>query len=480
MNLSTNRFLPGLAAISAVFALPARAETRLPVISRMQVLYSAVSHYMNLQDRINYYNTFGNPQGSNNYAVAYLVFEPIVTLYNPYNTPLVLPQSRVRISNPPVGFKLRKNSDYLRSEWTATSGPYLGLGRFQISGESSANVQKHITLSLGGGDTTAYAGPITLAPGESRQFSVRVEQNWTWSMETVGTFNSRSFFDWNAPSNFTNKDGRTGNLFGAEAIQGIDFRAGFQTDHLALSNARPVATCYPWESNTNRSWIAIKLTDSFGIDAKGVDTVANPDLPDFQLSLLGGAVTDVTADTLRSYSFSIGDLMQPETANADAPVVTRSWKVSDILQTAADPTPGGKTPFASFVLAAKSSALQQRKFQAETLPPANELYEARLDRVISGFTDPVIHEGPTEHPESGVIVTGSERVGDLLMLDVAAPPLLAYASWKIKGTTDLAAGFPDDLTATTVFREGPVDTGVYKLSVPVPPGGERYFVRIEY
>ncbi|RYD33392.1 MAG: hypothetical protein EOP85_20825 [Verrucomicrobiaceae bacterium] len=126
---------------------------------------------------------------------------------------------------------------------------------------------------------------------------------------------------------------------------------------------------------------------------------------------------------------------------------------------------------------AKSTALQQRKFQAADQPPATDLYEARLVE-IRDFTQPFGEGGPSDHPTGGVVVTGVERVGNYLMLDLASAPLREYP-WKVMGGSDPGA-LMDDLSQQSGAIEGPEGTGVYKLMVPVPAGSEKYFVQIGY
>ena len=50
--------------------------------------------------------------------------------------------------------------------------------------------------------------------------------------------------------------------------------------------------------------------------------------------------------------------------------------------------------------------------------------------------------------------------------------------WKIMGGNDPGAEFTDELTGGSLIREGPEGTGIYKLSIPVPVGSGRYFIRI--
>lgn len=487
MKILQNKTAPVIAALaSAVVSAHAQMDTRLPVIARVEVMYSVVSHQIHQFDRAAFYDQQGQPKGNTNYAVPHLVYEPIVTLYNPYNTTLTLPKCRVRIANPPVGFKFKKNNDYLREEWN-NGGPFLGLGRFQTGNESNPDVQKTITLLLRTSNNPSAApnGSIVLQPGQVLPFATWVEPNWTWALEAGY---SRPFIDSIAANGRTNKDARTNNLFGVEARQGNDlgsgffghdYSAGFQTDALSVSAGRPEATRYSFESGTfgSTSWVAMKLTDTFHVEAKGVDTVKDPLVPDYQLSLMGGTVQNPAADTLKSYSFTIDDLDQPETATPEAPSIARTVRMMNILQTPSDATSGGKTPIASFLMIARSTALQQKKFHAEIQPPANELYETKLEQRIDFTYDGWPYNGPSDYPRDGVVVTGSERVGDFLMLDVAAEPFRNSTRWKIKGGEDPAA-MTTDLTTGTVIREGPSGTGIYKLTVPVPAGVEKYFVQL--
>jgi hypothetical protein len=483
MRTPVSRRPSGMLALGAAMACAiwtaAGQEERLPIIARMQVLYSVVGHHCHITDRVSFYNNSGNPRGNVNFVVPHLVSEPSVTLYNPYNTELQLTQSRVRLENPPVGFKFKKNSDYLRTEW-ASGDTFYGLGRFQVAGQFNSNVQKTLTLSLGGGNKTNYLGVITLQPGESKTFSIRVESNWTWGLETGTGYTPRSFYDWDSSRNFTNKDGRTQNDFGTEAIAPyLDYRAGFQADHLSVSPGRPVATRYGWEGVYGTyGWVAIKTTDTFTTEAKGLRTAGgNLAIPDFKLSLLRGLTVDPAADTAKSYSFDVADLIQAGVDEVGVPTITRTHFAGDLIQTPNDSTPGGKTTIAVFTVVAKSTAIQQGAFLGESQAPTNQLYEARVDS-IDGFIDPTLDVGPSDGPTSGISMIGTERVGDFFMLDVAAPPS-SGSSFQIKGTSDLGLGFPDDITTSCVITEGPSKSGVFKVTVPLAGLGDHYFVRIE-
>jgi hypothetical protein len=494
MRTPVSRRPSGMLALLAVIACAVSTaggqEERQPIIARMQVLYSMVSHKMHLSDRISFYNINStNPKGANYYIVPHLVYEPFVTLYNPYNTVLTLPRARVRLANPPVGFKFKKDGVYLRPEWES-GDTFFGLGRFQAANEANANAQKTFTLSLGGGNRDDYAGPIVLQPGQSRSFCVRLESNWNWGLETAGGLNPRSFFDWDNTRDFTNRDARTNNPFGVEAIgvEYLDFRAGFQTDWLSLSSGRPAATIYSFETASygGSGWVAIKglsgapFNGTIRMEAKGLRSFASSSVPDFQLSLLRGEVVDPVADTAREYSFSVDDLVRPGNGGAGNTVpggrdIDRTYSAFDLLQQANDNSVAGKSPFAVFTIVAKSKALQRKLFQSGTQVPETQLYETRLDEATDFYG--TLDGGPSDGYSDRPVVTGVERVGDFLMLDVVS--VWDNFTARIKGTTDPALGFPDDLTASCEVTDGPAWTGIFKVKVPVAGRGDRYFVRIE-
>ncbi|RYD36658.1 MAG: hypothetical protein EOP87_05030, partial [Verrucomicrobiaceae bacterium] len=117
--------------------------TRYPVISKVELLFSLVTHYSHIGERVDFYNNYGSPKGNTNYAVPHLVYEPIVTLYNPYNEPLTMSRSQIKIWDPPVGFAFKKNSDFLRSDFA--SGNFHGLARLQIGYDSDPAARKTFT-----------------------------------------------------------------------------------------------------------------------------------------------------------------------------------------------------------------------------------------------------------------------------------------------------------------------------------------------
>lgn len=460
------------------------SQTKRPVISNVQILFSIVSHHSHIADRVNFYNNAGVPKGNTNYAVPHLVYEPSVTLYNPHNEPLTMTRSRVKIWDPPVGFAFKKNDVHLRSDFAA--GTFHGLARFMIQNEFDPSARKSFTLSLSSPQADGSpGGTIVLQPGESKTFSTWVEKDWTWGLETAGGYTSRSFFDWNTSNDFTNRDGRTANAFGVEAISNTvpfsvfhDPRAGFQTDDLSQSqNLRPLASLYDFEASYWRgsSWVAIKMADVVRVQARSMRAIPASSLPDFQVDLLRGEVQNPTSDRVKAFPMSLAGIIQDD----QNPVVSRAYLAGDILQTPADKTVGGKAPFAMFSMVAKSSALRANRFYTTPSVPTSDLYELQFSEV-AGFNSvkpAVPSDAPTVAPPE---IHGISRSGNTLYIDFSgqASPY-GTKNWLVRGTSSLADGFQDDLDSATTVIKSMSGSGIYKAIIDLTGRGERYFVRIE-
>ncbi|MDB6080066.1 MAG: hypothetical protein JWO82_3813 [Akkermansiaceae bacterium] len=365
ISLTTADFVPKTGTLAGLDRNPVK-ERLLPVILRFQIMFSAVSHDLYLGDRIDFYNKNGG--GAANYAAPNLVYDPVMTLYNPYYVAITLTKARVRVWDPPVVFGFQKNGVWLRDEFGQNSGDgsgFQGLARFQIANEKNLSARRYFTFILGGGNSESYTGSITLQPGEVRAFSPRIEKSWSWGNEIAGGTSPRVFFDWDNGRDFGNKDGRTGNTMGVESVASWDVRAGLQTDHLSYNQARPAGTLYSFEtpgSVGTGGWLAIKKTDRFACKARPGQTVKPasgvPSDHDFRVDLLAGSNPDTTRDIVRSYRFHFKDPVKEISEKPATPVITRDFLVKDIIQLASEPAggPGKKLPFALLTMTAKTTA----------------------------------------------------------------------------------------------------------------------------
>ncbi|MCW1914417.1 hypothetical protein OJ996_12585 [Luteolibacter sp. GHJ8] len=440
LTLSSTDLRP---SASALTVSPA-TERLMPVIAKLQIMFSAVSHYNHITDRVNWYNTKGVPQGNQNYGAPHLAYDPVVTLYNPYDVAITLQKLRVRVWDPPVLFGMKKNGAWLRDDFA--NNRFHSLARFQIANQFNENARRYFTLLLtDAGRVTPYGGAITMMPGEVRVFSPYVEKNWTWGMETAGQYTPRSFFDWDAGLDFGNVDNRTKNLFGVESVPGWDPRAGLQTDHLTYSdNRRPAATLYSFENPDMKGngWMSIKLTDTFEVQAKPGRPLTTATVSDFTVDLLAGSVQDVTRDLLRTYRFRMTNPEAEMSVTPANPVISRNWRVGDILQRPGDTTPSGKSPFAILTMSAKTTAdplwdqstpwvhnhpvVEGVEQNSNRVGNALDSYDLRFEEVTDFTRSPGIEfDASTNKGYYGATATANRGVSNVPMFRV---PLLPAAS----------------------------------------------------
>ncbi len=369
-------------------------ERLLPVIAKFQLVFSVVTHYSYLKSRRDWLNASAVPKGYINYGIPNIVYDPVITLYNPYDVSLDLTKIRIRIWDPPIGFRFKKvdnekgTSVYFRPTDTDGNGVrFRGLANFRagnINGvpyETSEAVRKCFTLILTNGSNAASGSRLKLLPGEVMVYSPRVEDNWNWEMEagngSTDSFPTRSFFDY-GNQNFANVDGRSASgigQYGVETVPGWRSMAGLQTDHLS-NGARHSSTLYDYEKlsgNGVGGFVNIKLTDDVIVEAKPVVLKGNAS-KSFQVDVLAGLTkgsvdspendntnSGVSGDTLRSYSFNFANATDPSAEISVDPgnaMITRQFNVKDILQGPSEVPAkriGAKKPFAMLEMTARTT-----------------------------------------------------------------------------------------------------------------------------
>lgn len=344
-------------------------ERLLPVIAKFQLVFSLVCHTQHINSgndkRIDWWNQ-NAPGGNAAYAAVHLAYDPVFTLYNPYDVTLNMAKMRIRVWDPPVGFRFTKIDNQNKTKsFFRTGGEFLGLARFQADNQTRPEARKCFTLLLTDGTSEAAGGTLRLKPGEVKVFSPRVQKNWTWGWETSDQYNPKAFFDFGAGNQFANIDFRTKNKFGVETVPGWEPRAGLQTDHLATNNPRDDASKYQFEKGRNDGYVVLRLTDEVKVEAKPVVTSAAAS-KQFQVDVLAGAVEGsptpdnansvVKGDTLRSYSFTFAgaDPAAELSANPAVPI-SQQFIVKDMWQQPTDTKSEFKKPFAVLKMSARTT-----------------------------------------------------------------------------------------------------------------------------
>lgn len=376
-------------------------ERLLPVIAKLQLVFSVVAHHefavFGRREFFRDYGDYGDPKKFENYGVIHLVYDPVITLYNPYDVTLDLKNTRIRIWDPPVGFRFSKIDN--RAGTTSLFRPiggdeapkdtdgFVGLAQFQRDQEDQKNARKCFTLRLGTADRTSSRllnSNWKLKPGEVKVFSPRVPDNWTWGMETGSNIvlgKSGTFFDFAQGRNFGNVDNREtaldGGRYGVECAPGVDTRAGLQTDHLATDHLprRNSASMYEFERKAKRNdgFVTMRKSDAVKAEAKPL-VRSGAAVTQFQVDVLAGlssanasgagVSTDTSnleeiGDTLRSYRFNFTGLDPKEelSEHPEDPIIETTQTVERILQPdspAASQT-GKKVPFAMLEMSARTT-----------------------------------------------------------------------------------------------------------------------------
>lgn len=398
------------------------AANLLPSIAKLQVVFSLVTHPETNGNRL----SRAPSAERSRYANPMLVYEAIITLHNPYDVAIQYDQLRFRVWNPPVGFRIGKktgaNVAWLRQEWQSDPNNFHGLGRFNRLGQNDvANMnQRFFTVHLSDGQSSAAGSRLLLQPGEVKVFAPRVELDWRWGWEW-GQKPRRpwQFLDWfNSDDTFGagNRDLRSNNEWGVEAVPGWDLRAGLQMNHLSMeggvNGGRPSASYYPFEDQMDY-WAAdpmIHFDDALVVELRPQKTTAASILDAFRVDLLAAKNPDSSdilnsQDLLRSFRFRFTNPTQEISGNPNQPVIRREFICGQLFQSMDDPSAGGKTPFALLEMSARTTndALDDSKAWAFNNPVveggeihtnlvglANQSYDLRLREIASITEAPMV------------------------------------------------------------------------------------------
>lgn len=444
----------------------------LPSISKLQMVFSLVTHPETYSTRL----SFAPEEKRNEFANPMLVYEAVVTLHNPYDIALKFDKLRFRVWNPPVGFRIAKVSGgvtaWLRKEWQDNSDNFHGLGRFNREGQDDTlkNNQRFFTIHLSDGTSESAGNQLFLQPGEVKVFSARVEKDWRWGWEW-GWKPRRpwQFLDWFDSEDMWgagNRDLRTNNDWGVEAVPGWDPRAGLQMNHLSMENGgntgqRPAISYYPFEDPRHYcNWGGdpmIHLDDELLVQMRPEKTTAPSQLDTFRVDLLAAKNPDSSdfvnsQDVLRSYRFRFNNPTQEISANVQKPVIERKFKVRDILQRFEDPSKGGKKPMAMLEMTARSTRdeLDDSKAWAFNNPVveggeiftnqvglANQSHDLRLIELTGWSSFPTVEwdaaqgEGTPGYGRGyfGASRTSSEGVTNVPMYRVPIAPAASLGDW---------------------------------------------------
>jgi len=205
--LATATDLKPFTEITGTNTAPKRPVLR-PVVAKVDILFSLVTH--DLTDS----NEATLSAGSWNYGMieavqaqdpgrehcmAWMVFEPIITLWNPYNVPIQFPSLSLGFDYLPVGLQVQEYVPWLNRVSpdggfksvvvTPSPGDYDYWWRLVSLNEGGGGYNHGFFIRLQGtssSGTPSARAPLTLDPGEVKIFTAYVPKNATWAQVKNG------------------------------------------------------------------------------------------------------------------------------------------------------------------------------------------------------------------------------------------------------------------------------------------------------
>ncbi|MFM7182510.1 MAG: hypothetical protein ACKO2G_13740 [Verrucomicrobiales bacterium] len=166
-----------------------------PVIARCELIFSAFVKQTHGPWVSSVPSGFAGTSSGWNYMV-HLVYQPIITLWNPYNVPLQLDNARVEIDSPPVGFKFfRTTGD--PGLTGAINTAHVPLSQLYVYSSQRRTKRFHMSLyNEVSGDTPSNPS-VVLLPGEVKIFSPYVPPTAAYNTGVrLGDGSTVSLFDW--------------------------------------------------------------------------------------------------------------------------------------------------------------------------------------------------------------------------------------------------------------------------------------------
>ncbi len=164
---------------------PPKGQILMPVVAKVQVVFSLVARRAHGGWGGNIRNTTGDSQRA---FMLHMIYSPVVTLHNPYNVAMKFDKMRLEFQNVPVAFKFYRNNQPQTTR-------LMPLSQLYVWTQNNSNASKAFTMTLQGkGASGSPGGAVTLRPGEVRVFSPYLPPNHSWATDRPGDGNT--YFDW--------------------------------------------------------------------------------------------------------------------------------------------------------------------------------------------------------------------------------------------------------------------------------------------
>lgn len=311
---------------------PLKSQLLAPVVTRVQVVFSMVVREPHAPWNFESYD----PEMK---YMAYLIYSPAVTVYNPYSVPLTFQGLEVSFSHLPLAFQFYRNGS------PQTSQPAL-LSQLHGLYENQSDWEDKFTARLSTSPGGSVDAPITLSPGEAKIFGLSHPPGTTWP-------NMLNFIYASGQKSLTEDQLKPG--------PGWDYRCGFIVDVLRPNIAGRINHIVPDYVLPLRGGDELDVACSLLLPSNGK-------VQDFNVSI--SAKVNNTATELGVFSYQYGTREELEKALAGEPHPElgpiafpfrreRPWRVPEVYEPRSDSTPYeswvGPKPFAIFSLAARTA-----------------------------------------------------------------------------------------------------------------------------
>jgi hypothetical protein len=215
-----------------------------PVVTRVSVVFSLVSRVGHGDWTTTIPNGTGDSQRRN---MVYLIYTPVVTVYNPYSVPIQFRDFKVTFRNLPVAFKFFRNGQ------AQSANPSL-LSSFHISSQNQNNWEDPFSCTSSSSAGSASGSLVTLYPGEARVFGTSHPSSARWGSMTNYLYQNNL------------ESSKTKNVFSGA---GWDYRSGYLVDWLVPNISNPTADGRK-KDNSTLGVFGVRPTDSVNVEVSPV------------------------------------------------------------------------------------------------------------------------------------------------------------------------------------------------------------------
>ena len=229
----TGQYIPVLAPLEGALVAP--------VVSRVAVVFSLVSRLGHGHWVTTIPNAMRDPERKH---MVYLIYTPVVTVYNPYSVPVQFRDLKVTFRNLPVAFKFFRNGQ-------PQNGTHTLLSTFHISSQDRTTWDDPFSCTVSSTPGAASGSLVTLYPGEARVFGVSHPASTGWG--------SMTNYLWQNDLDSS----KTKNIYSGA---GWDYRSGFIVDWLVPNISNPAPDARRVDNNNTMGVFGVKPTDRVNVE----------------------------------------------------------------------------------------------------------------------------------------------------------------------------------------------------------------------